>query len=77
MQACRRAWNHFVATVGPDFINNLPGEEAARLTSDPTKVPEGSWVPLPTPEERRISDVVCVFRSLRTSSSDAFFEAPP
>eukprot|EP00969_Alexandrium_andersonii_P097730 4314709-Alexandrium_andersonii.AAC.1 len=41
MQVCHNAWNQFVAAVGPDFINNVSGGEAARLTLDPAEVPEG------------------------------------
>eukprot|EP00969_Alexandrium_andersonii_P182553 8065964-Alexandrium_andersonii.AAC.1 len=51
------------------------GDEAARLAADPTRVPEGSWVATATPEGRRISDVVCVFRSMQTASTNACFEA--
>eukprot|EP00969_Alexandrium_andersonii_P130249 5758680-Alexandrium_andersonii.AAC.1 len=67
MKACHAAWNELVATVGSDFISHVIGEEAERLTSEPAKIPPGTWVA--DPEGRRVQDVVCVHRSMRTSGS--------
>eukprot|EP00969_Alexandrium_andersonii_P330763 14619165-Alexandrium_andersonii.AAC.1 len=59
--------------VGPDFVNQVSGEGAERLTSGPAKIPDGTWAA--APEGRRISDVVCVFRSMKSDESEACFEA--
>eukprot|EP00969_Alexandrium_andersonii_P259132 11457554-Alexandrium_andersonii.AAC.1 len=37
MRACYSAWNQFVVLVGPEFASKVTGDEAARLTADPTR----------------------------------------
>eukprot|EP00969_Alexandrium_andersonii_P165513 7314211-Alexandrium_andersonii.AAC.1 len=65
MVACHAAWNALVALAGPDFANKVIGEGAERLTAGPARIPGGTWVA--APEGRRVSDIVCVFRSMKTS----------
>eukprot|EP00969_Alexandrium_andersonii_P056730 2501191-Alexandrium_andersonii.AAC.1 len=68
MAACHAAWNELVDMVGPEFVNQVTGEGAERLTAGPAKIPDGPWVA--APEGRRISEVVCVFRSMKTAETE-------
>eukprot|EP00969_Alexandrium_andersonii_P036784 1612325-Alexandrium_andersonii.AAC.1 len=73
MVVCHAAWNELVTMVGPDFVNQVTGEGAERLTAGPARIPDGAWVA--ALEGRRVSDIVCVFRSMKTVESEACFEA--
>eukprot|EP00969_Alexandrium_andersonii_P228124 10074748-Alexandrium_andersonii.AAC.1 len=72
MQACYAAWSELARAVGPDFINRVTGEEAVRLTDQPSIVPDGTWI---ASAEGRVSDIVQVFRNMHTDETEKCYEA--
>eukprot|EP00969_Alexandrium_andersonii_P117195 5183310-Alexandrium_andersonii.AAC.1 len=75
MKVSHKAWRQFVNRVGSDFANKVTSEEAERLAAGPAMAPHGSWVTMDTAQGRRSTGVVCVFRSVRSATSNARYEA--
>eukprot|EP00969_Alexandrium_andersonii_P320273 14150220-Alexandrium_andersonii.AAC.1 len=76
MGVCRTAWQEFARAVGPEFFAKATGGGAERLASGPRTVARGTWVAAAdSPEGRRLTDVVCIFRSMRNAQTDGRFDA--